>query len=95
MLIFLLQNESTIIGVKQDFCLEVFNSRNERLNSVLICDSDDWNKYSHLSKKVEKKRPLIKNKKRLFFFHHCYTTNVCHELPESANVLASVCTLLR
>lgn len=47
--------------------------------------------YSHLSKKVEKERPLIKNKK-LFPVLYCYTTNVCHELPESANVLALVYT---
>lgn len=41
---------------------------------------------SHLSKKVEEKRPLIKNKKNVSQYHHCYI-NVCHELPESANVL--------
>lgn len=50
--------------------------------------------YSHLSKKVEKKRPLIKNKKVFFPVLYCYSTNVCHELPESANVLASVYTLM-
>lgn len=53
--------------------------------------------YSHLSKKVEKKRPLLKHKnkkEKVLQYRHCYTTNVFHELPESANVWALVCTII-
>ena len=75
------------------------NSRNESLNllsqklRVLIGDRNDWNNIHIQVKKVQKKRPLIKNK--VLQYYYCYSTNVHHGLPESANVLASVCTCVR